>query len=140
MATRTTACALLIQHPASASPPCQGLFELAAKTYAARRSMQGSMDGGAADEFVLADILAAELSAAASGLGTASSSTTSSATSSSRNGNGSGFGAAPAATAAKAASSSAAEGGSASGKARAKPPPSGMRNQLPSFRNEIDEW
>lgn len=66
--------AQLMQTPLSTRSTPQGLFELAAKTYAARRSMQGSMDGGAADEFVLADILAAELSAAATGLSVASSS------------------------------------------------------------------
>ena len=36
----------------------QGLFELAARTYAARRSMQGSVDGS--EEVALADILAAD--------------------------------------------------------------------------------
>lgn len=85
------------------------------------------MDGGAADEFVLADILAAELSAAASGLTAASSSDN---------------GASPAAAPAKAASSgsSAADSGSAGSKTKVKPPAAAKRNQLPSFRSEIDEW
>jgi hypothetical protein len=58
----------------AAAPLLQGLFELAAKTYAARRTMQGSLDG--ADEVALADILAADLAtsgASSNGNGSSSS-------------------------------------------------------------------
>lgn len=43
--------------PVTPPSPPQGLFKLAAKTYAARRSLQGSMDGD--ESFALADVLAA---------------------------------------------------------------------------------
>ena len=52
-------------------PLLQGLFELAAKTYAARRTMQGSLDG--AEEVALADILAADLATSSNGNGSSSS-------------------------------------------------------------------
>ena len=55
----------------AAAPLLQGLFELAAKTYAARRTMQGSLDG--AEEVALADILAADLATSSNGNGSSSS-------------------------------------------------------------------
>ena len=118
----------------------EGLFELAAKTYAAKRSLQGSLDGGG-DELPLVDILAAA-AADAQGVPAVAAAAAAAAAASSN-------GAVPA----PAAANGSRNGGSKAGNGKAKaskaaaPPtqapapaaaPAGRGGR--SFRSEIDGW
>lgn len=97
----------------------EGLFELASKTYAARRSMQGSVDGG--EDMALADILTAD----AVGARAASANSKASA----ENG-------------AIVGRSSSSAKGAGTGKAKTKPATTTTkRNRVaPNIREEIDAW
>lgn len=134
---------LTLSSPAAASPLSnQGLFELAAKTYAAKRSMQGSIDGG--DEFALADILAAADAGAGLGFKVSAATNGSSANGSSANGSGTDGTGAKGSGASPPAASSSKNGSAKSGSNKAK---SSKHAAVPavsrgdrSFRSEIDEW
>ena len=131
MGSRLIPPSVSLQMPDMAYVSClclQGLFELAAKTYAARRSMQGSMDGS--DDFALADIiLASEPSATLEnrGNGTISASGKETVSSSGTGSNGG-------------TSNGSSSKGSISSKAKAQPDRRARLDQMPSMREEIDAW